>query len=124
MLPFAVMPIATSLEDIRPNLRQASMSLGAGRIRTFARVTLPLTVPGMISGAAIVFSLAAGSYITPLLVGGRLQPLLPLAIYQQVMQISNLPLAAAMSFTLLILVAVVVGLLGLIMKRWEAKING
>lgn len=124
MLPFAVLPIATSLGEIAPNLKQASMSLGAGRVGTFVRVTLPLTVPGMISGALIVFSLAAGSYITPLLVGGRLQPLLPLAIYQQVMQISNLPLGAAMSLTLLLIVGIVAAAVGLILKRWEARMNG
>ncbi|MCQ6561287.1 ABC transporter permease [Paenibacillus mendelii] len=124
MLPFAVLPIATSLGEIAPNLRQASMILGAGRLRTFVKVTLPLTIPGMISGAVIVFSLAAGSYITPLLVGGRLQPFLPLSIYQQVMQVSNLPLGAAMSLTLLLFVGIVVGVLGWILKRWEGRMNG
>ncbi|MGE6631991.1 ABC transporter permease [Bacillus sp. NPDC077027] len=123
MLPFAVLPIATSLTDMNRNLRQASMSLGAGRVRTFFCVTLPLTIPGMITGAIIVFSLAAGSYITPLLVGGRMQPLLPLSIYQQVMQVYNLPLAAAMSFTLLLCVLVVVSILSYLLKRWEARMH-
>ncbi|MDU0072248.1 MULTISPECIES: ABC transporter permease [Bacillus] len=124
MLPFAVLPIATSLSDISPNVKHASMSLGAGRLRTFFCITLPLSLPGMITGAVIVFSLAAGSYITPLLVGGRMQPLLPLSIYQQVLQVFNLPLAAAMSFTLLAAVCLIVGLLGMILKRWEARMNG
>lgn len=123
MLPFAVLPIATSLTDMDRHLRPASMSLGAGRIRTFFHVTLPLTIPGMITGAIIVFSLAAGSYITPLLVGGRMQPLLPLSIYQQVMQVYNLPLAAAMSFTLLICVLAVVSLLSYLLKQWEARMH-
>lgn len=124
MLPFAVLPIATSMGEIDPRLRQASMSLGAGRLRTFFKVTLPLTIPGMMSGAIIVFSLAAGSYITPLLVGGRLQPLLPLAIYQQVLQVANLPLGAAMSMTLLVIVGVLVALMGWIAKRWEGRMHG
>ncbi|TWT25784.1 ABC transporter permease [Planomicrobium sp. CPCC 101110] len=124
MLPFAVLPIATSLSETHVNLRNASMILGANRIQTFLKVTLPLTIPGAITGAIIVFSLAAGSYITPLLVGGRMQPLLPLSIYQQVMQVFNLPLAAAMSISLLVLVFIIVGLLGYILKRWEAKMNG
>ncbi|WP_456265792.1 MULTISPECIES: ABC transporter permease [unclassified Bacillus (in: firmicutes)] len=123
MLPFAVLPIATSLTDMDRHLRPASMSLGAGRIRTFFHVTLPLTIPGMVTGAIIVFSLAAGSYITPLLVGGRMQPLLPLSIYQQVMQVYNLPLAAAMSFTLLVCVLVVVSLLSYLLKRWEVRMH-
>ncbi|MBG9917511.1 ABC transporter permease [Bacillus sonorensis] len=124
MLPFAVLPIATSLNDIKPNLKHASMSLGTGRLRTFFSITLPLTIPGTATGAVIVFSLAAGSYITPLLVGGRMQPLLPLSIYQQVLQVFNLPLAAAMSFTLLAAVFLIVGILGIILKRWEARMNG
>lgn len=123
MLPFAVLPIATSMGEIQPKLRQASMSLGAGRIRTFFKVTFPLTLPGLLSGAAIVFSLAAGSYITPLLVGGRLQPLLPLSIYQQAVQVFNMPFAAALSMTLLVLVAIVVGLISWISKRWEARLH-
>jgi len=124
MLPFAVLPIATSLSDLNPNLRNASMSLGAGRIQSFFKVTLPLTIPGMITGAIIVFSLAAGSYITPLLVGGRMQPILPLSIYQQVMQVFNLPLAAAMSISLLVIVFIFVGILGLVLKRWETRMHG
>ncbi len=123
MLPFAVLPIATSLSDMNANLRNASMSLGAGRIQSFFKVTLPLTIPGIISGAVIVFSLAAGSYITALLVGGRMQPIFPLSIYQQVMQVFNLPLAAAMSISLMVIVFIVVGLLGLVLKRWEARLH-
>lgn len=55
---------------------------------------------------------------------GRMQPLLPLSIYQQVMQVFHLPLAAAMSITLLAVVSVVIGILGIFQKRWEARING
>lgn len=124
MLPFAVLPLASSLSEVKPDLKFASMSLGAGRLRTFFFVTLPMTVPGLLTGAMIVFSLSAGSYITPLLVGGRMQPLLPLSIYQQVMQVFHLPLAAAMSITLLAVVSVVIGILGIFQKRWEARING
>lgn len=124
MLPFAVLPLAGSLSEMKLDLKFASMSLGAGRLRTFFFVTLPMTVPGLLTGAMIVFSLSAGSYITPLLVGGRMQPLLPLSIYQQVMQVFHLPLAAAMSITLLAVVSVVIGILGFFQKRWEARING
>ena len=82
------------------------------------------TLPGMLTGFIIVFSLAAGSYITPLLIGGRLQPLLPIAIYQQAMQIANLPLAAALSLTLLVMTLIVAGIAGAFLKRWEKKNHG
>jgi putative spermidine/putrescine transport system permease protein len=124
MLPFAVLPLITSLNEIAPSLRLASMSLGATPGETFRRVVLPLTLPGMLTGFIIVFSLAAGSYITPLLIGGRLQPLLPIAIYQQAMQIANLPLAAALSLTLLVMTLAVAAVAGHFLKRWEKKNHG
>ncbi|WP_336777683.1 ABC transporter permease [Pantoea sp. USHLN256] len=124
MLPFAVLPLITSLNEIAPSLRLAAMSLGATPAATFRRVVLPLTLPGMLTGFIIVFSLAAGSYITPLLIGGRLQPLLPIAIYQQAMQIANLPLAAALALTLLVMTLIVAGIAGVFLKRWEKKNHG
>ena len=124
MLPFAVLPLITSLNEIAPALRLASMSLGATPGHTFRRVVLPLTLPGMLTGFIIVFSLAAGSYITPLLIGGRLQPLLPIAIYQQAMQIANLPLAAALSLTLLVITLLIAGIAGAVLRRWEKKTYG
>lgn len=124
MLPFAVLPLITSLNEIAPSLRLAAMSLGATPGATFRRVVLPLTVPGMLTGFILVFSLAAGSYITPLLIGGRLQPLLPISIYQQAMQIANLPLAAALSLTLLVMTLAVAGIAGVFLKRWEKKNHG
>ncbi|MBB5391393.1 MULTISPECIES: ABC transporter permease [unclassified Herbaspirillum] len=124
MLPFAVLPLATSLGDIPEALPRASQSLGAGPFHTFTRVILPLTIPGMMSGAIIVFALAAGSYVTPLLIGGRLQPLLPIGIYQQALQIANLPLAAALSLTLLAVTAGIAGVMTYLQKRWERRVYG
>lgn len=124
LLPFAVMPLVTSLSNVSPSLRQASMSLGASRTKSFFRVVLPLTIPGMINGAVIVFSLTAGSYITPLLIGGGMQPILPLAIYQQAIQVSDLRMAAAMAVVLLIIVALVILPFEYVLKRWEAKVYG
>lgn len=124
MLPFAVLPLATSLGEIPPALPRASQSLGAGAGHTFFRVLLPLTIPGMMSGAIIVFALAAGSYVTPLLIGGRLQPLLPINIYQQALQIANLPLAAALSLTLLAVTAVIAAIMSRLQKQWERRVYG
>ena len=124
LLPFAVLPLATSLGEVRPQLRQASMSLGAGRIRSFFSVVMPLTIPGAVNGGVIVFSLTAGSYITPLLIGGGTQPILPLAIYQQAIQISDLNMAAAMAVVLLALVVLIIVPVEIFLKRWEAKIYG
>jgi len=124
MLPFAVLPLATSLGEIPAALPRASHSLGAGARHTFLHVILPLTIPGMMSGAIIVFALAAGSYVTPLLIGGRLQPLLPINIYQQALQIANLPLAAALSLTLLVVTAAVAAAMSVVQKNWERRVYG
>lgn len=124
MLPFAVLPLATSLGDIPPSLPRSSQSLGAGPLHTFLHVTVPMSIPGMMSGAIIVFALAAGSYITPLLIGGRLQPLLPIQIYQQALQIANLPLAAALSLTLLLVTAIIAGVMSALQKQWEHRVYG
>lgn len=124
LLPFAVMPILTSLGDVDPALRKASMSLGAGRVRSFFKVVLPLTIPGAVNGAVIVFTLAAGSYITPLLIGGGMQPLLPLDIYQQAIQVSDLRQAAAEAVVLLVIVFALITPVELFLKRWEKKVYG
>jgi putative spermidine/putrescine transport system permease protein len=111
MLPFAVLPLATSLGEIPPALPRASQSLGAGARHTFFHVLLPLTVP-------------AGSYVTPLLIGGRLQPLLPINIYQQALQIADLPLAAALSLTLLAVTALIAAVMSRLQKQWERRVYG
>ena len=100
LLPFAVVTLATSLGRIDPDLLRASASMGARPSRTFAQVVLPLSVPGLISGAVIVFSLSMGIYVTPMLVGGANQPLAGLRVYDQAMRVFNHPGAAATSFAL------------------------
>jgi len=80
LLPFAVVTLSTSLSKIDPALLRASSSLGASPARTFATVVLPLAIPGLISGAVLVFSLSMGIYVTPLLVGGANQPLAGLRV--------------------------------------------
>jgi len=124
MLPFAVMPLVTTMGDISPSLSKASMSLGVGKVRTFFHVTMPLTIPGLVSGGVIVFSLTAGSYITPLLIGGGRQPFLSLLIYQQAIQLMDLPMAGALSTVLMILVFVIILPIEILLKRWEAKVYG
>jgi putative spermidine/putrescine transport system permease protein len=124
LLPFAVMPLVTSLSEVSSGVRRASACLGAGSVRTFFKVVLPLTVPGAVNGALVVFSLTAGSYITPLLIGGGMQPLLPLDIYQQAMQVSDLRMAAAMAVLLLVIILVIVVPVEIALKRWEERVYG
>jgi spermidine/putrescine transport system permease protein len=107
-LPFVVLAIYSSLSRLNPEIREASEDLGASAYRTFLRVTLPLTLPGIAAGAVFVFVLSIGNFITPdLLGGGRLQMVGNL-IYDQFLSARDWPFGASLS---LILIAVMLLLL-------------
>jgi len=107
-LPFVVLAIYSSLSRLNPEIREASEDLGASSYRTFLRVTLPLTLPGVAAGAVFVFVLSIGNFITPdLLGGGRLQMVGNL-IYDQFLSARDWPFGASLS---LVLIAVMLLLL-------------
>jgi putative spermidine/putrescine transport system permease protein len=124
LLPFAIIPLTTALGGLDRNLHRASQTLGAGPVRTFLRVTVPLSLPGVVTGALIVFALAMGIYITPLLVGGVTQPLAGIRVYDQVESVFNYPVAAALSFALLALTLVSTTLLAGAFRAWERRLHG
>lgn len=70
LLPYGVLTIIASLNGLNPNLERAAMSLGAGRLRTFLSVTLPLTLPGIVGGFLLAFAIAISAYATPAILGG------------------------------------------------------
>lgn len=124
LIPFAVMPLSSAFEEISTDYEKASKSLGMGRVATFFKITLPLTVTGAVSGGVMVFALTAGSYITPLLIGGGRQDFLPVRIYQQAIQLMDLQGAGAYSCVLLILVLLIILPVEYALKRWERKVYG
>ena len=124
LLPFAVMPLSSAFEEISTDYEKASKSLGMGRVATFFKITLPLTVTGAVSGGVMVFALTAGSYITPLMIGGGRQDFLPVRIYQQAIQLMDLQGAGAYSCVLLILVLLIILPVEYALKRWERKVYG
>ncbi len=100
-LPFVVLAIYASISRLNPELQEASEDLGASPLRTFVRVTLPLTLPGVAAGSVFVFVLSIGNFITPdLLGGGRLQMVGNL-IYDQFLSARDWPFGAALSFILI-----------------------
>lgn len=103
-LPFMVLTLYSSLRNIDLELLEASKNLGAGPVRTFRRVTLPLTKNGVASGTALVFILALGAYVLPRLLGSGSERTLPVLIEQQIMSESNYPFGAAMSIGLIVVV--------------------
>ena len=83
-MPFMALPLYANLEKLSRSMLEASYSLGAGRIRTFLRVVLPLSIPGILAGSLLVFIIAMGELVIPLLVGGvEGQFLMGNAIYER-----------------------------------------
>jgi ABC-type spermidine/putrescine transport system permease subunit I len=107
LLPFAILPCYSSMVNVDQRLLQASEGLGASDFTTFWRIYLPLTLPGITAGAAFVFLLALGFYITPALLGGIHNLTAALLIDIFVNERLVWPLAAAASFILLVIVLTV-----------------
>ncbi len=106
LLPFMVFPILSVVGQLMPDLKEAAMDLGANRWVTFRRVTLPLTLPGVVSGAQIVFTLMVSAFVTPYLMGGGKVQILSGLIYRD-MEAVNLGFASVVSLVLLVLAATI-----------------
>ncbi|WP_210495236.1 ABC transporter permease [Microvirga antarctica] len=118
-LPFIVFPIYASMTRLDPALREAAMDLGAGWWFTFRRVTLPLTLPGLVAATQIAFTLALGAFVTPAMLGGGRVQVLPLQVYHATTDI-NWPVAAVGGLTLLLMAFVSVALFNRLLKYSEA----
>ncbi|WP_027535680.1 ABC transporter permease [Bradyrhizobium sp. WSM3983] len=101
LLPYAILPILSSLLAIPLELKTASSSLGASEMRTFIRVTLPLTVPGAAVAALLTFIMGLGFYITPAMLGGTREMMVANLIAFNVKEVLNWSLAFALSTSLL-----------------------
>ena len=107
---FAILPIYVSLEKIDRSLLEAASDLGDGRLRRFVRITLPLSMPGVIGAAILIFVPTTGDYVTPALVGGPAGTMIANLIEIQFNQVGNWPLGAALALVSMALVAVLAGL--------------
>ncbi|CAB3800319.1 ABC transporter permease [Paraburkholderia caffeinilytica] len=101
MLPFLVMPLHATLRSIDPSTLRAAAICGASRWQAFWRVLVPLAMPGIASGALMVFVMALGYFVTPALLGGAQYMMLAELIAQLVQQLLNWGLAGAAAFVLL-----------------------
>ncbi|NTF44747.1 ABC transporter permease [Rhizobium rhizogenes] len=112
-IPFMFMPVYASIEKLDWRLIQASLDLGAGPIRTFFRIILPLTTPGIIGGSIIVFIPALGNFVVPAVLGGAKVMMLGSLIEAQFLSARNWPFGSAlammvMAVMLVLLVAYVI----------------
>lgn len=106
--------IFANLKQLSPSYRRAAADLGAGPFRTFIHIILPLTLPGIMVGAFLTFVLAIGDYITPQILGGNNELLMPQLIMMQIGRRGDFPLASALAIILM----AVVTLAYLFCARW------
>jgi putative spermidine/putrescine transport system permease protein len=123
-MPLMVLPILTVLSKIDPNLVDASRALGAGEWRTLWRVTLPLSLPGVIAGCILTYTACITAFVTQTLIGGARLIYMPLHIYQQAIGANNWPFAAAIAVVFMVAVLIIVGLLGALARRSETYVEG
>ncbi len=113
-MPLMLLPLLTIMSRMDQNLVDASRALGASQWRTFFKVVLPLTLPGWIAGATLVFASSTTAFISQTVIGGARLVYLPTLIYQQATVIYNWPFAAVASLTLLFTVLAGIMALGLL----------
>jgi len=122
-MPLMVLPLITALSRIDTNLSDASAVLGAGAWRTFFKVTLPLTLPGIIAGCLLTYAAALSAFITQTLVGGGQMLFMPMYLYQQASTLNNWPFAAAISFIFLVAVLAVITIFNMLGKISQGYAN-
>jgi putative spermidine/putrescine transport system permease protein len=115
-MPLMVLPILTVLQRLDPNLEDASLALGASAWRTLWRVTLPLSMPGILAGCVLTYAACVTAFVTQTLIGGARLIYMPLHIYQQAIGANNWPFAAAISVIFMVAVLAVIYLLNVLAR--------
>ena len=105
--PFAILPLYVSLQKVDRSLLEAAADLGSGPVKSFLRVTLPLTIPGIIAASLIIFIPTVGDYVTPALVGGSDGKMIANLIQVQFGAANNWPLGATLSLLSMFVVGLV-----------------
>ncbi len=116
-LPFMVLSISATLQNIAPDLELAARSLGASGMTAFRRVIFPLSLPGVFAGCLLVFVLAVSSYVIPVLLGGFKVITTPLLVVQTAIDVNNWPGAAAQAMVLFAASLLCIGVYFKLMNR-------
>lgn len=106
-IPFAVLILASALQNVPRDRIDAARILGASPARILRTVLLPLTMPGIVASAILVFSLSVSSYLIPILIGAQRVPVIPMAIFSYGTEQMNWPMGSALAFVLLLAVAAI-----------------
>jgi len=119
LMPFMVLSVWAALQRLDPQVENAALSLGASQATILSRIVLPQVMPGVLSGAIIVFALAASAFATPAIIGGRRLKVASTLAYDEFLNTLNWPLGAAVATLLLIaLIVIIVGSNRLVERRY------
>jgi spermidine/putrescine transport system permease protein len=116
-LPFMVLPLYAALDRLDRSLIEASLDLGAGHLATFARIVVPLALPGIISGVIITLIPSMGAYLTPDLLGGTSSMMIANVIERQFKSANDWPFGAALSFLLMYLTFAAIAVQAMMARR-------
>lgn len=106
LMPFVVLSVLATLERIPDHLAEAARSLGAGRLTAIRLIVFPLSMPGLLAGATLVFCVAVSSYVTPALMGPSGAKYSATLVYQQFISVFDWPRGAAIAAVLLVITAI------------------
>ncbi len=123
-LPLMTLPLINALARLDPQLIEASASLGAGAWRTFGKVTLPMTMPGVMAGSLLVFATSISAFVTQSIIGGGRLTYMPKYIYDLSIGAQNWPFAAAATIVLLASVLIAVTAFTLIGQASLRRVGG
>lgn len=119
LISFMVLAVWAALQRLDPQVENAALSLGASQASVLRRIVLPQVLPGVLSGAIIVFALAASAFATPAIIGGRRLKVASTLAYDEFLNTLNWPLGAAVATLLLVaLVAIILGCNRLVERRY------
>lgn len=120
-LPVMVLILAAAIAHINTDYERAAASLGAGTLSVFRHVTLPLTMPGILSGTVTIFAWTLSAFATPQLIGGGKVNMVSNMVYHLGFASFNFLFAATLSMVSLVLILVILALLGVALRRLEAR---
>src|SRR5665213_818239 len=119
-MPFMVLPLYAALDRLDRSLLEASLDLGAGHFRTFARIVVPLAMPGILSGVIVTLIPSIGAYLTPDLLGGPASQMIANVLERQFTIANDWPFGAALSFILMYLTFIAIAVQAVVSRGRKA----
>jgi spermidine/putrescine transport system permease protein len=123
-LPLMILPLYVAIDRLDPELREAARDLGAGKARTFLTVTLPMTLPGLLTGCIFVFVPSLGNFVIPELLGGGKTIMVGNLIRDQFLETRNWPFGSVLALSVLGLLFVLLALQSLLSRRYAPVAHG